>query len=66
MENHMSATPKGFARSRDEVEAEAVKAIESKEQHGRAGQWPGMAYEDGVLAALDWVLGDDDQAPMEG
>lgn len=62
----MSTTPKDFARSRDEVEAEATMAIESKEQHGRQGQWPGMSYEDGVRAALDWVLGEDDQAPMEG
>lgn len=61
----MSGSGKDFARSRDEIEAEVMEAIESKERHG-GSQWRGMSYEDGVRAALDWVLGDDDQAPMEG
>jgi hypothetical protein len=28
-------------------------------------KWPGMSYEEGVRAALDWVLGDAEEAPME-
>ncbi len=28
------------------------------------GKWPGMTYEDGVRTALQWALGDSDDAPM--
>lgn len=27
-------------------------------------RWPGMSYEQGVKAALDWVLGNEELAPM--
>ncbi len=30
------------------------------------GRWPGMTYEEGVRAALDWVLGNAEYAPMDG
>jgi hypothetical protein len=55
-----------FARSRDEIEAEITAAAESLNKYGSQGQWPGMSYESGVRQALEWVLGDDDQPPMEG
>lgn len=28
-------------------------------------QYPGMSYEEGVLAAIDWVQGDSDDRPDE-
>ena len=28
-------------------------------------KWPGQSYEEGVTAALNWVLGDDDVHPLE-
>lgn len=28
-------------------------------------KFPGNSYEEGVVAALAWVLGDDETAPME-
>jgi hypothetical protein len=62
----MSAARRDFARTRDEVEAEINAAAESLDKYGGAGQWPVMSYESGVRQALEWVLGDDDQAPMEG
>lgn len=36
-------------------------------QAGREGgsKYPGMSYEEGVLAAFDWLLGDTDEKPME-
>ena len=27
-------------------------------------RWPGQTYEDGVRAALDWVLGDEEDDPL--
>jgi hypothetical protein len=27
--------------------------------------WPGMSYEQGVQNALDWVLGNNDDPPMD-
>ena len=32
---------------------------------GGQSRWPGMNYEQGVDAALRWVLGDTDEDPME-
>jgi hypothetical protein len=29
-------------------------------------QWPGMSYEQGVEAAISWLLGWSDDNPMEG
>lgn len=34
------------------------------EIEGRS-MWPGMSYEEGVSAALRWVLGEADDEPME-
>lgn len=31
---------------------------------GGGSRWPGMSYEQGVVAALRWVTGEDDVAPM--
>jgi hypothetical protein len=28
-------------------------------------RWPGMSYEEGVIAALQWAVGDSDEVPME-
>ncbi len=28
--------------------------------------YPGMTYAEGVRAALEWILGDADEPPMEG
>lgn len=46
-----------IAEVRDEA---MLLAIEGK------SKWPGMSYEQGVEAALDWVLGERDESPMEG
>lgn len=27
-------------------------------------RWPGLTYEDGIRAALDWVLGDEENDPL--
>lgn len=31
---------------------------------GNGSKWPSMTYEQGVVAALRWVVGDDDTPPM--
>jgi len=33
------------------------------EEHG--SQWPGMTYEQGLRAGIDWILGDTDTNPMD-
>lgn len=30
-----------------------------------ASKFPGMSYEEGVMAALDWILGNTNSPPME-
>jgi hypothetical protein len=50
-------------RTQDEIEAVKDKTYPYIED-GRSGV-PGMTYEEGVEAALRWVLGDSDDDPME-
>ena len=45
----------------EEMEAECDKTYDADE-NGSA--WPGMSYEQGVRAALDWVLGNSDDPPI--
>lgn len=53
----------GIARSRSEIDEqmnETVDAVDSGQS-----SFPGMSYEQGVDAALRWVTGDSNDAPME-
>jgi len=43
---------------RDEVD----KASDARND---GGKFNGMSYEDGVIAALEWVLGEANETPME-
>jgi hypothetical protein len=52
-----------MGRTDDEIEDAISAAYDSKDEHG--SKWPGMCYEDGVIAALEWIKGDRDDAPME-
>lgn len=52
-------------RSKEEIEDQVAASVDSKDENGAAGKWPGMSYEDGVEAALMWVLEERDEAPME-
>lgn len=52
----------------EEYEISATAASEERDKavelsHGPS-KWAGMTYEQGVRAALDWVLGDDDIKPI--
>lgn len=38
--------------------------IASENIDGGGSQWPGMSYEQGVVAAIRWMNGDDDVPPM--
>lgn len=49
-------------RTEKEIEKEIDAADESI--HKGTSRWPGMTYEDGVRAALGWVIGEDDERPM--
>jgi len=53
-------------RSDDEIQEQIDKSWGDDEQMvSGASRWPGMTYEAGVRAALEWVLGNEDEAPME-
>lgn len=38
-------------------------AYENKDEMG--SKWPGMSYEDGVIATIEWVKGDRAEHPFE-
>lgn len=51
-----------IARNAEDLNGQINIAYESID--GVGSKWPGMSYEQGVVAALDWVLGNTDIAPM--
>lgn len=51
-------------RTEREIETE-LDRVDSEKAAGGPSEWPGMSYEQGVDAALRWVLGHSDDAPMD-
>jgi hypothetical protein len=49
-------------RSEEELDAVLNEAYEIKNTIGT--RWRGMSYEDGVIAAIEWMRGDRDESPM--
>lgn len=47
---------------RERMEEQHSKATEAMDE---GSKYPGMSYEEGVQAALDWVLGNTGVPPME-
>lgn len=52
------------ARTANEIADQEGEAA-AQEAENAPSQWPGMTYEQGVSAALRWVLGDTDDKPMD-
>jgi hypothetical protein len=52
-------------RDPNEIEDQLEKARDNV-YSGEGSRWPGMTYEMGVEAALTWVTGESDGAPMDG
>jgi hypothetical protein len=52
-----------FERTPGEVQDQIDEAADSMAEGG--SRWPGMSYEEGVLAALRWLVGESFQKPME-
>ena len=48
-------------RDEEEVEKMLDKACEARDKP----RFFGMSYEEGVVAALEWVLGNSDDSPLE-
>lgn len=48
---------------KDDIEQQHTEALVWTSE-GRT-QYPGSSYEDGVKAALGWVLGEEDEAPIQ-
>lgn len=49
-------------RTNAEINEQISRATDAA-AHG--SQYPGMSYEEGVRCALDWVIGESDDLPME-
>lgn len=49
-------------RSQSEIDDQINEAYEKEDEGG--SRWPGMSYEQGVLAALRWVTGEEPTGPM--
>ncbi len=49
-------------RSKEEIDEVMNKAYEQMEN---GSKWSGMSFEEGVRAAIDWMLGNTDDNPME-
>lgn len=50
-------------RSSDEVDDTLNRAQEQEDGGGSA--WPGMTYEQGVVAAIMWITGQTSENPMD-
>jgi len=48
-------------RTQEEINQQTDKAAETEDN----SKYPGMSYEAGVRAALDWVTGQSEEQPME-
>jgi len=48
--------------TKKQIEDQLAQAIDAS---ANGSKWPGMSYEEGVAAALRWVLGESDEKPME-
>jgi len=51
-------------RTQREIDEQVGRAVDSIEQFN-GSRYPGMGYEEGVLAAIDWLTGECDSEPME-
>ncbi len=53
----------GKQPEREEIDKQLNKAYDQVDRGG--SKWPGMSYEQGVIAAIDWVRGYSSDLPME-
>lgn len=51
-----------IVRTNKEIDEVSNLAIEGEYE---GSKWPGMSYEAGVRAAIDWIIGNTDDNPME-
>ena len=49
---------------RSDEEIDRVMNAVAKQEESGASKWPGQSYEQGVRAALGWVIGEYDDDPM--
>lgn len=52
-----------IVRTQREVDEQITECIDRLD-YG-ASRFPGLTYEDGVLAFYDWLIGDVEESPME-
>ena len=61
MEGLKGKTMYQIKKTEAEIDEQVNAAHEGRDD---GGKFPGMTYEDGVLAMLDWLTSDGDEAPM--
>lgn len=66
MSQAVTAAGKGnemeLARTEGEV-CELLNQVDEREWEGEGSRFPGMSYEQGIMEALRWVIGDTDEYP---
>lgn len=52
----------------ERTDQEVDDVLDKATKQGEAGctRWPGMSYEQGVEAAIRWLIGHDEDNPLDG
>jgi hypothetical protein len=53
---------RSIVRTEKEIDEVLEKAMDGKYSGSR---YPGMSYEEGIMAFADWLFGDDDEPPFD-
>ncbi len=48
-----------------EITEKEIDAVVAKIINNPGPRWPGMSYEDGVRAALEWIVGNEEISPLD-
>lgn len=52
----------GIVRSDEDIDNLLNECVEAEDS---GSKYPGISYEEGIRAAIDWLIGDDDVHPLE-
>ena len=48
-----------------DITEKQIDAVIGKIIENPGPRWPGMSYEDGVRAALEWIVGNEENDPLQ-
>ena len=52
-------------RTDKEISDQLERAHQAHQGQQKGSNWPGMTFEDGVIATIEWITGYVDEAPMD-